>query len=186
MLLKLFRGKYLVIVLFVFFYSCNTDKNELANKNLHNGSREYNIEDIIQIENRPLYKLLKDNNKPSGKIYQVLNNGDKKYIGQLSKGIPFGDWKKLNEEGQVLEQVHYSNGIAGRKYVALYHENGKKSLEGSYLNDKKNGLFAMYYENGVRSFRGEYRNGIGIGIWIYYDQNSAVIKKIDCSEEKCN
>ena len=44
----------------------------------------------------------------------------------------------------------------------------------------------MYYENGVRSFRGEYRNGIGIGIWIYYDQNSAIIKKIDCSEEKCN
>ena len=178
MLLKLFRGKYLVIVLFIFFYSCNTDKN--------NGSREYNIENIIQIENRPLYKLLKDNNKPSGKIYQVLNNGDKKYIGQLSKGIPFGDWKKLNEQGQVLEQVHYSNGIAGRKYVALYHENGKKSLEGSYLNDKKNGLFAMYYENGVRSFRGEYRNGIGIGIWIYYDQYNAVIKKIDCSEEKCD
>ena len=81
--------------------------------------------------------------------------------------------------------MHFSNGVAGRKYVAIYYENGNKNLEGSYLNNKKNGLFSMYYENGARSFRGEYSNGSGIGTWMYYDKDSNVVKKIDCSIENC-
>ena len=166
--------KYFYIILLLLSWNCSS-----------NSSIEYNIDEITQIDNKPLYKLIANNKMPSGKIYQILNNGQKKYIGNLSKGVPFGDWSKLNQNGQVVEKVHYSKGVAGRKYVAIYYKNGNKNLEGSYLNNKKNGLFSMYYENGAKSFRGEYSNGSGIGNWIYYDKDSNVVKKIDCSLENC-
>ena len=166
--------KYFYIILLLLSWNCSS-----------NSSIEYNIDEITQIDNKPLYKLIANNKMPSGKIYQILNNGQKKYIGNLSKGVPFGDWSKLNQNGQVVEKVHFSNGVAGRKYVAIYYKNGNKNLEGSYLNNKKNGLFSMYYENGTKSFRGEYSNGSGIGTWIYYDKDSNVVKKIDCSIESC-
>ena len=168
--------KYFYIILLLAFWNCD---------NSSNSSIEYNIDEITQIDNKPLYKLITNNSNPSGKIYQILNDGQKKYIGNLSKGVPFGDWSKLNQNGQVVEKVHFSNGVAGRKYVAIYYKNGNKNLEGSYLNNKKNGLFSMYYKNGTKSFRGEYSNGSGIGTWIYYDKNSNVVKKIDCSLENC-
>ena len=167
-------NKYFYIILLLLSWNCSS-----------NSSIEYNIDKITQIDNKPLYRLTINNSNPSGKIYQILNDGQKKYIGNLSKGVPFGDWSKLNQNGQVVEKVHFSNGVAGRKYVAIYHKNGNKNLEGSYLNNKKNGLFSMYYENGVKSFRGEYSNGAGIGTWIYYNKDSDVIKKIDCSVEDC-
>ena len=86
---------------------------------------------------------------PSGKVYKILKNGEKKHVGKLSKGIPYGDWSKLNNEGDVLEIINFANGIPGRRYVIIYYDNGQKHIEGSYLKSKKNGLFKMYYENGV-------------------------------------
>ena len=165
--------KYLFIFLLVWIWGCL--KKEI----------EYNFDEITKIDNKFIYTLKINNQRPSGKIYKILKSGEKLFIGKLSKGVPFGDWKLFNESGNILEQVHFSNGIPGRKYVALYHENGKKSLEGSYLHNKKNGLFVMYYKNGTRSFRGEYLNGLGIGIWLYFDQNGDEIKKINCSIEHC-
>ena len=170
-----YMKKYFYIILLFAFWNCGSKSSSI----------EYNIDEITQIDNKPLYKLITNNKMPSGKIYQILNDGQKKYIGNLSKGVPFGDWNKLNQNGQVVEKVHFSNGVAGRKYVAIYYKNGNKNLEGSYLNNKKNGLFSMYYENGTKSFRGEYSNGSGIGTWIYYDKDSNVVKKIDCSIESC-
>ena len=166
--------KYFYIILLLSSWNCVS--NDLI---------EYNIDEVTQIDDEPLYKLIANNKMPSGKIYQILKDGQKKYIGNLSKGVPFGDWSKLNQNGQVVEKVHFSNGVEGRKYVAIYYKNGNKNLEGSYLNNKKNGLFSMYYKNGIKSFRGEYSNGSGIGTWIYYDKNSNVVKKIDCSLENC-
>ena len=164
---------YLFIVLLFCFCGCS------------NKDPEYNFNEITKIDNKYIYKLKGNDQSPTGKIYKILKNGEKRYIGKLSKGIPFGDWKNLDETGKILEQIHFSNGIPGRKYVALYHGNGKKSLEGSYLHNKKNGLFAMYYENGIRSFRGEYLNGLGVGTWLYFDENGNEIKRINCSLEDC-
>tara|TARA_B100000424_G_C22846874_1_gene451682 strand:- start:193 stop:699 length:507 start_codon:yes stop_codon:yes gene_type:complete len=164
---------HLIFLLLVWFCGCS------------NQNPEYDLNEIIKTESKYEYKLKGNDQSPTGKIYKILKSGEKKYIGELSKGIPFGDWKNLDEAGNVLEQVHFSNGVPGRKYVALYHKNGKKSLEGSYLRNKKNGLFAMYYENGIRSFRGEYLNGSGVGIWLYFDEDGNEMKRINCSLEDC-
>ena len=145
---------------------------------------EYDLNDLIKFENKFIYKTL-NKELPSGKVYKVLKSGKKKYIGKLSKGIPYGDWSKLNDEGDVLEIINFAKGIPGRRYVIIYHDNGQKHIEGSYFNSKKNGLFKMYYKNGIESYRGEYLNDSGIGFWSYFDENGKMIKKIDCSIEEC-
>lgn len=167
--------KHLLVILFYVLWSCSTEKQV----------NEYNLSDLIKIENEYIYNTL-DNNLPSGKVYKILKNGKKKYIGKLSKGIPYGDWTKLNNEGDVSEIINFANGIPGRRYVIIYHDNGQKHIEGSYIHNKKNGLFKIYYENGTESFRGEYLNDSGVGIWSYFDENGKIIKKLDCSINDCN
>jgi len=90
--------KYLFIVLFCWFCGCSDE------------DLEYNFIDITKIDNKYIYKLKENEQSPTGKIYKILNNGEKRYIGKLSKGIPFGDWKNLDETGNLLEQIHFSNG----------------------------------------------------------------------------
>ena len=67
--------KYFYIILLLAFWNCG---------NSSNSSIEYNIDEITQVDNKPLYKLITNNSNPSGKIYQILNDGQKKYIGNLS------------------------------------------------------------------------------------------------------
>ena len=40
-----------------------------------------------------------------------------------------------------------------------YHDNGKLSFEGEYLNGERNGLAKEFYYNGKLKFDGEYLNG---------------------------
>ena len=167
--------KYLLIILLYGFWNCSSEKQ----------IDEYDLNELIKSENEFIYKTFK-NEMPSGKVYKVLNSGKKKYIGKLSKGIPYGDWIKLNNKGDVLEIINFANGTPGRRYVIIYYDNGQKHIEGSYLKSKKNGLFKMYYENGIESFRGEYSNNSGVGFWTYFDEDGQMIKKIDCSVESCN
>ena len=167
--------KYLFIILFNIFWSCSSEEKR----------DEYDFNDLIKTENEFIYRTL-NKQMPSGNVYKLLNDGKKKYIGKLSKGIPYGDWSKLNNDGDVLETINFVNGTPGRRYVIIYYDNGQKHIEGSYLKGKKNGLFKMYYENGIKSFRGEYSNDSGVGFWTYFDENGQMIKKIDCSLEDCN
>ena len=87
---------------------------------------------------------------------------------------------------ELSGDAKYSSKNSTRKYVIIYYDNGQKQIEGSYLYNKKNGLFMMYYKNGVKSFRGEYLDGSGVGFWSYFDKNGQIIKKIDCSTDNCN
>ena len=167
--------KYLLIILLYGFWNCSL-KDQIT---------EYDLNELIKSENEFIYKTFK-NEMPSGKVYKVIDSGEKKYIGKLSNGIPYGDWSKLNNEGDLLEIINFKDGIPGRRYVIIYHDNGQKHIEGSYIKNRKNGLFKMYYENGLESFRGEYLNDSGIGFWFYYDEDGKIIKKIDCSLEGCN
>lgn len=167
--------RFLFSILLIGVWNCSLDEKDA----------EFDFEDLIKIENEFIYKM-RNNDRPSGKVYMILNNGEKKYIGKLSNGIPYGDWSKLNTKGDVIERTNFTNGIPGRKYVIIYYDNGQKHIEGSYLHNKKNGLFMMYYKNGLKSFRGEYYDGSGVGLWSYFDENGKMIKKIDCSIENCN
>ena len=145
---------------------------------------EYNIEQLIRMDETPSFNHKSTGQVVNGKIFQVLENDKKVYLGQLINGKPDGLWIKWSENGNKIEESNYKNGLL-KGYFVLYHSNGSKSLEGSILHGKKNGLFAMYHENGVRSFRGEYFDGEGKGGWIYYNEEGEKVRKKDCDFEEC-
>ena len=95
--------KFLFNILLIGVWHCSFDKRD----------PEYDFEELIKIEKEFIYKL-RTNQRPSGKVYKILQNGEKKYIGELSNGIPYGDWSKLNTKGNVIETTNFTNGIPGR------------------------------------------------------------------------
>ena len=107
-------------------WNCSTEKKIV----------EYDLNDLIKIENEFIYKTF-NNRVPSGKVYKILKNGEKKHVGKLSKGVPYGDWSKLNNEGDVLEIINFANGIPGRRYVIIYYDNGQNTLRVAILKVRK-------------------------------------------------
>ena len=66
--------------------------------------------------------------------------------------------KEYNEDGQLIFEGEYLNGIRngkGKEY--LY--NGTIIFEGEYLKGEKNGRGKKYYYDGTLIFEGEYLNG---------------------------
>ena len=178
--------KYLLFILFIslYYWSCSNQGKDNRNQINVEEISEYDIKKLIQIDDSPLFHYESTNKPADGKIFQLLNNGQKVILGNLKRGKPDGLWTKWHDNGNKIEEGNYKNGqLEG--YFSLYHLNGSKSLEGSILHGKKNGLFAMYHENGIRSFRGEYFNGSGKGTWIYYNKDGEVIRKKDCDSEEC-
>ena len=110
--------RFLFSILLIGVWNCSLDEKDA----------EFDFEDLIKIENEFIYKM-RNNDRPSGKVYMILNNGEKKYIGKLSNGIPYGDWSKLNTKGDVIERTNFTNGIPGRKYVIIYYDNGQKHMK---------------------------------------------------------
>ena len=166
------------------FLSCTSDSKNDKSKTSTITLNEYNIKQLTQINETPTFNHKKSNQAVDGKIFQVLENDKKVYLGRLINGKPDGLWIKWSKNGNKIEEGNYSNGLL-EGYFALYHPNGLKSLEGSILHGKKNGLFAMYHDNGVRSFRGEYFDGVGTGEWVYYNKDGTNIRKKDCDFDEC-
>ena len=182
--MKIVINRIALLFIGLAFWSCTSDSKNDKSKTSLIILNEYNIEQLIQIDETPLFNHKSTTQAVNGKIFQVLENDKKVYLGQLINGKPDGLWIKWSENGNKIEEGNYKNGLL-EGYFALYHPNGSKSLEGSILHGKKNGLFAMYHENGVRSFRGEYFDGIGMGKWVYYNEEGAKIRKKDCDFEEC-
>ena len=76
--------------------------------------------------------------KKSGKWVEWEKNGKEKINGIYKNDLP---WK-----GQ-FENYYYSNGTIAQEYIE-YYESGQKKIEGSYINNKKNGEWSEWYENG--------------------------------------
>ena len=74
-------NKYLTVISFIFLCNCSIKYTTL----------EHNFEDLVKIEDKFIYLLKSNNQRPSGRVYKILNTV-KKYIGKLSNGVPYGDW----------------------------------------------------------------------------------------------
>ncbi len=166
------------------FWSCNSGSKNNKSENNSIVSNEYNIEQINQIDETTSFNHRSSDQAVNGKIFQILENDKKVYLGQLINGKPDGLWIRWSENGNKIEESNYKYGLLNG-YFSLYHPNGSKSLEGSILHGKRNGLFAMYHENGVRSFRGEYFDGVGKGTWVYYNEKGKKVRKKDCGIDEC-
>jgi antitoxin component YwqK of YwqJK toxin-antitoxin module len=107
-----------------------------------------------------------------------LDGAFKKYSGDVvieegiySKGLMNGEWKFYYNSGKIKGSGKFLNSdggnigstgmpINGREGVwVLYHENGKKSQESSYVQGKTEGKFISYHQNGNKEREGVCVNG---------------------------
>jgi len=65
-------------------------------------------------------------------------------------------------------------------HFIYYYENGKKSSEGNYVDDKSEGIWSVWYDNGQKKSEGAYNDNSAEGIWQYWYETGE--KK---SEGKC-
>ena len=92
------------------------------------------------------------------------------------KKIVFEPKKSLNKEIYFLK-----NGGMHGQYSFFY--NGKKQVEGNYLDDSKTGEWKYYDQNGNIRIKGYYQNDKRIGTWYYYDKNVLISKLIFDAKE---
>ena len=128
--------KYLLPILLIAFWSCMSDSKNDKSKLTSNTFNEYNIEQLTQVDETLSYNHKLTGEVVNGKIFQVLANDKKVYLGKLINGKPDGLWIKWLENGNKIEDGNYINGLL-EGYFALYHPNNSKSLEGSILHGKK-------------------------------------------------
>ena len=52
-----------------------------------------------------------------------------------------------------------------------YQSNGKKRLEGTYKDGKRDGLWTRWHENGQMKVKGTFKDGEQDGLWTWWDKN---------------
>ena len=58
----------------------------------------------------------------------------------------------------------------------MYHRDGKKNGEGTYVDKKKDGLWIYYGINGIKILEENYSKGVKTGVWKYYYENGRINK----------
>lgn len=63
----------------------------------------------------------------------------------------------------------------------FFTESGELQSEGSFLNDKEEGLWKFYFENGNVSSKGSYVNGEAAGVWVLFEKDGKDSNVVDIS-----
>lgn len=116
--------------------------------------------------------------------------------------------KENYPDGKIKSEKTYSEDGGEKKLLkeVHYHPNGKKYIEGSYKDNKRDGYWASWYDNGQLWSEGEFRGGLSegkrtvyhpngklyyegtfkagerTGIWKFYDNTGKLINEIDYSK----
>lgn len=111
---------------------------------------------------------------------------------------------ELHSNGKVKKIQYYELKRGEKKVVKEieYYQSGEKKMEGSMLNNKRNGEWKSYhkngkiwsvgnyksgtrvgdskvfYEDGTKRIEGQYDNGNRIGLWNFYDEKGQKIKEV--------
>ncbi len=102
------------------------------------------------------------------------DNGRLVYEGQFKDDKPVGEWKRYHPGGQLKALIEYKGDTA---YTQLYDVWRKKVAEGSYVNQKKEGVWKIYKENRLISDE-EYKLGLKQGVsHRYYDTGEVMEEK---------
>lgn len=60
-----------------------------------------------------------------------------------------------------------------------WYENGNKWSEGNFKNGLDEGARTGYHENGKKYFEGHYKAGKKVGVWKFYDDKGLLQKEVD-------
>ncbi|WP_291864675.1 nicotinic acid mononucleotide adenyltransferase [Maribacter sp.] len=66
--------------------------------------------------------------------------------------------------------------------VTYYHENGKISQTGFFVNEQLQGEWRMYNEEGKKIAMGQYTNGVKMGKWFFWEGKK--LKEVDFTDNK--
>ena len=97
-----------------------------------------------------------------GKWQKSHPNGRLSYQGYFKDDKPVGEWIRYYESGQVKARIKYINSSDSAD-AELFDPYGKKMAEGSYLNEKREGLWQFFSEN-IKVSEEEYKDGKKHGI----------------------
>jgi len=124
----------------------------------------------------------------------------------LSIGCSSGVEKKIvskypNGTPCVIEYVKKNSGKEEIIKIERFYSNGDKELEGSFKNNKKDGLwinwysngekwkeekfkdgfrdgeFTVWHENGNKNYKGNYSKGLPSGKWTFWDNNGKFLSE---------
>lgn len=108
--------------------------------------------------------------------YTSYDNGMRYYL----KGdtVPFTGFLCARYDNGELESVQqFENGIGNGIWID-YDPDGRKSCQGTYVNNEVQGPVTFYYEDGSIKSEGQYRSfKKPIGWWTFYDRAGNVVSK---------
>ena len=101
---------------------------------------------------------------------QRYANGNKKETGSFDKkNKKTGKWTYWNEDGSIVQEEHYLNGVLDGKKRVYYANENLRSIE-EYTNGERNGKRIEYDENRNVSYEYNYLNGVLNGLFKAYNE----------------
>jgi antitoxin component YwqK of YwqJK toxin-antitoxin module len=146
------------------------DEADLFHNSEVNRSRFTGI--VKTSDGRQLYEM--QNGKAEGSTVGLDEQNRKIFEGELQEGRAEGFWTTF-----------YDNGLPrwrGQKKDAMWYPDGKKKMDGSFLNGEKNGLSTIWHPNGLKWREQRHEEGIPNGIWRNWDSEGTLVEEINYLE----
>lgn len=86
-------------------------------------------------------------------------NGNKKYKGEIYKGVPWGYGTMYYENAVKLYKGDWHMGYREGSGTSFYKYTKNQSYEGDWSHNERHGKGTQYSEDGKRAFKGEWNNG---------------------------
>lgn len=109
---------------------------------------KFNIQRILFLTGIVLFMISCTPKKPYESIEEVYPDGTKKLVQYFET-----DTKEV-----LLSEIHY-------------YDDGQKKMEGSFKNDKRDGLWSYWYDDGKLWSQGNYKEGIDHGLKTVWHEN---------------
>ena len=97
------------------------------------------------------------------------------FVDEASK--KHGEYKKFDDQGNLIELAHYSNGKLNGKRT-LYYENGQIEIEEEYAKDVMAGPYKVYHKNGALDIEASYIKGQMQGVLKKYSDQNQLIEEV--------
>jgi antitoxin component YwqK of YwqJK toxin-antitoxin module len=127
-------------------------------------------------------KILKE--AVESKSLEQRGSDEVKLYYQKGEQNPYTGWQKMiYDNGQVKSLLFFKNGKRGGLFTG-WHENGKKSAEGTYQNWRPEGLTTNWHENGEKAGVVTFKNGKPEGLTTNWHENGQKSEEATYKEGK--
>ena len=130
-------------------------------------SKDVSLDDLVQRDGLYYEKFTKD---------PFTGNVVGKEQGKISKGKIDGEWISYWDNGQLMSQQNYKDGLKDGEHLD-YFENGKLRLKVNWKDGRWEGEWREYWDNGVLMYFRNYKDGTLDGEWLSYNYNGQLTFK---------